>query len=91
LKFFSIKLRGHETMIIGGIVLFVFYILSLAAPLWNPLSIFNPVNPFAYYNPMEMMTGSRIGFGKSLILIGVSGAMFAAAARVFSRRDISSG
>ena len=87
----SISDSGKILFTIGGTVLLVFYILSLAARLWNPLSIFDPVNPFSYYNPMEMMMGNRIGFGKSLILIGVSGVMFAVAAQVFNRRDISSG
>jgi ABC-type transport system involved in multi-copper enzyme maturation permease subunit len=89
--FASISDSGKMFFTIGGIVLLVFYILSFAAPLWKPLSIFDPVNPFAYYKPMEILIGSRIGFGKSLTLIGISGVMFAAAAWIFNRRDISSG
>ncbi len=89
--FASISDSGKMFFTTGGIVLLVFYILSFAAPLWKPLSIFDPVNPFSYYKPMEILVGSRIGFGKSLTLIGISGVMFAAAAWVFNRRDISSG
>jgi len=89
--FASISDSGKMFFTIGGVVLFVFYIISFAAPLWKPLSIFDPVNPFAYYKPMELLIGSRIGFGKSLTLIGVSAVMFAVAAWVFNRRDISSG
>jgi ABC-type transport system involved in multi-copper enzyme maturation permease subunit len=89
--FASISDSGKKFFTLGGIVLLMFYILSFAAPLWKPLSIFNPVNPFAYYQPMEILIGSRIGFGKSLTLIGISGLMFAAAAHVFNRRDISCG
>ena len=89
--FASISDTGKMFFTLGGIVLFVFYILSFASPLWKPLSIFDPINPFSYYKPMEILIGSRIGFGKSLTLIGISGVMFAAAAWVFNRRDISSG
>jgi len=76
---------------IGGIVLLVFYLLSLAGPLWKPLSIFNPINPFVYYNPMELLVGIRIGFNKSISLLGVSGIMFIIAGWIFCRRDIPSG
>ncbi|MGD2090564.1 MAG: ABC transporter permease subunit [Candidatus Aminicenantes bacterium] len=89
--FASISDSGKMFFTIGGIVLLVFYILSFAAPLWKPLTIFDPMNPFAYYKPMELLIGSRIGFGKSLTLIGVSAVMFAVAAWIFNRRDISSG
>lgn len=89
--FASISDSGKMLFTLGGIVLLVFYILSFAAPLWKPLTVLDPMNPFAYYKPMEILIGSRIGFSKSLTLIGVSGMMFAAAAWVFNRRDISSG
>jgi hypothetical protein len=89
--FASISDSGKMLFTIGGIVLLVFYILSFAAPLWKPLSVLDPVNPFAYYKPMELLIGSRISFGKSLTIIGISGVMFAAAAWIFNRRDISSG
>ena len=89
--FASISDSGKKLFTIGGIVLLVFYILSLAAPLWQPLLFFDPVNPFAYYKPMELLIGGRIGFAKSLTLMGISGLMFAAAAWVFHRRDIASG
>ena len=89
--FASISDSSKMLFTIGGIVLLVFYIISLAAPLWTPLTVFNPVNPFSYYNPMELLIGARIGFGKSLTLIGVSIFMFVTAGWVFSRRDIASG
>jgi ABC-type transport system involved in multi-copper enzyme maturation permease subunit len=89
--FASISDSGKMFLTIGSVVLFVFYILSFAAPLWKPLTIFDPVNPFAYYKPMELLIGSRIGFGKSLTLIGVSAVMFAVAAWIFNRRDIANG
>ena len=89
--FASISDSSKMLFTIGGIVLLVFYILSLAAPMWKPLTIFNPVNPFFYYNPMELLIGARIGFGKSLTLIGVSVVLFTAAGWFFSRRDIASG
>lgn len=89
--FASISDSGKKLFTIGGIVLFIFYILSTAAPLWKPLTIFNPINPFAYYKPMEIFIGIRVGFVKSLFLIGVPGVMFAAAAWLFNRRDIASG
>jgi ABC-type transport system involved in multi-copper enzyme maturation permease subunit len=89
--FASIADSGKMLFTLGGIVLLVFYILSLAAPLWKPLLVFDPVNPFAYYKPMELLIGGRIGWGKSFSIIGFSGVMLVAAARVFQRRDIASG
>lgn len=89
--FASISDSGKMLFTIGGIVLLVLYIISFAAPLWKPLTIFDPINPFSYYKPMEILIGSRIGFSKSLTLIGISGVMFAISAWVFNRRDIASG
>jgi ABC-2 type transport system permease protein len=89
--FASISDTGKKLFTLGGIVLLVFYILSMAAPLWKPLLVFNPVNPFAYYKPMELLVGGRIGFSKSVVLLVMSVLMFAAATWNFSRRDIASG
>jgi hypothetical protein len=89
--FASISDSGKMLFTIGGIVLLVFYIISLAAPLWNPLTVLDPVNPFSYYKPMEILIGSRISFSKSMTLIGISMVMFTVAAWVFNRRDIASG
>jgi ABC-type transport system involved in multi-copper enzyme maturation permease subunit len=89
--FASLSDTGKMLFTIGGIVLLVFYTLSLAGPLWKPLEIFNPVNPFVYYNPFDLLVGVRIGIAKSLALLGVSGVMFAAAGWIFSRRDIANG
>ena len=89
--FAAISDTGKMLFTIGGIVLMVFYILSMAGPLWRPLEIFNPVNPFVYYNPFDLLAGARISLTKSLALIGASGIMFIAAGWIFNRRDIASG
>ncbi|HLP58227.1 MAG TPA: hypothetical protein VK186_05325, partial [Candidatus Deferrimicrobium sp.] len=75
----------------GGVVLLIFYIISLAAPLWKPLELFSPINPFSYYSPMVILVGGRIGFSKSVSLLAVSGIMFTAGAWLFNRRDIFTG
>lgn len=75
----------------GGVVLLAFYIISLAAPLWKPLELFSPINPFSYYNPMVILIGGRISFIKSISLIVVSGGMFTAGTWLFNRRDILTG
>jgi hypothetical protein len=75
----------------GGVVLLIFYLISLAAPLWKPLELFSPINPFSYYNPMIILVGGRIGLSKSVSLLAVSGVMFTAGAWLFNRRDIFTG
>lgn len=75
----------------GSVTLLVFYILDLATPLWKPLKYVSPINPFAYYNPMAILMGSRISLMKSLFIIVVSLMMFAIGAWLFNRRDITSG
>lgn len=89
--FAALSETGKALFTWGGVVLLAFYFISLAAPLWKPLEIFSPINPFSYYNPMDILMGGRIGFSKSVSLIVVSGIMFMAGAWLFNRRDILTG
>lgn len=82
---------GKKLYTYGGVALFVFYILEFATPLWKPLKIIQPLNPFAYYKPMMMLMGHRVGAVKALTLLGVSVILFTVGAFLFNRRDISSG
>lgn len=89
--FAALAETGKALFTWGGVVLLIFYIISLAAPLWKPLELFSPINPFSYYNPMVILVGGRIGFSKSVSLLAVSGIMFTAGAWLFNRRDIFTG
>jgi ABC-type transport system involved in multi-copper enzyme maturation permease subunit len=89
--FAAVSDSGKALFTWGGVVLLVLYLLSLAAPLWKPLTYLKPINPFAYFEAMKVLMGGRIGFSTSISIIVVSLAMFAFAAWLFSRRDISSG
>jgi ABC-2 type transport system permease protein len=89
--FTAVSDSGKKLFTYGSITLLVFYIISLATPLWKPLDYVSPINPFAYYNPIAILMGSRIGLTKSLSLIVVSWIMFAVGAWLFSRRDLASG
>jgi len=89
--FAAVSDSGKKLFTYGSITLLVFYIVSLATPLWKPLDYVSSINPFTYYNPMAILMGSRVGITKSLSLIVVSWIMFAVGAWLFSRRDLSSG
>jgi ABC-type transport system involved in multi-copper enzyme maturation permease subunit len=89
--FASISDTGKRFFTLGGIVLFVFYILSLASPLWKPLDYISPLSPFSYYRPMPLLMGQRPGLSTALGLIAVSSVMFVTGAIIFNRRDISNG
>lgn len=82
---------GKKMYTYGGIALFLFYLLSFAAPLWQPLEYLSPVSPFTYYKPMAILMGSRINLNTSIGLIVVSLIMFVVAAFIFKKRDISGG
>ncbi|MCU0288143.1 MAG: ABC transporter permease [Acidobacteria bacterium] len=75
----------------GGVILLAFYIIDLAAPLWQPLELFSPVNPFSYYNPLAILVGGRISLVKSVSLFTVSVIMFTIGGWLFNRRDIFTG
>lgn len=82
---------GKKLFTIGGITLFAFYIIDMAASLWKPLEYLSPVNPFNYYDPMPLLMGGRISSEKAIGLIAVSVIMFGIGAWLFSRRDLASG
>ncbi|MCP4213332.1 MAG: hypothetical protein GY765_01690 [bacterium] len=82
---------GRKLYTYAGGLLFFLYLLNLATPLWGPLKIFAPINPFFYYQPISILTGNHMGVGKSVILIAVSISLFSVAACIFRRRDISAG
>jgi len=75
----------------GGILLFLCYLLNLAAPIWRPLKFLLPINPFHYYRPLATLTGERMSPVLSFVLIIVSLLMTAGATVLFSRRDLSEG
>ncbi len=89
--FAAISDSGKKLFTYGSIVLFAFYILSMATPLWKPLKLLAPINPFSYYSPMAILTGSRIGITKSISLLVVSCLMFIIGGWLFSRRDLATG
>jgi ABC-2 type transport system permease protein len=89
--FAAVSDSGKKLFTYGSIILLVFYIISLATPLWKPLDYVSSINPFAYYNPMAILMGNRVGLTKSLSIIGVSWIMFAVGAWLFNRRDLASG
>lgn len=89
--FASVVETGKALFTWGGIVLLVFYIISLAAPLWKPLEFITPIDPFSYYKPMAILIGGRNGFLESVLFIAVSFVMFAIGGWLFSRRDILTG
>jgi ABC-type transport system involved in multi-copper enzyme maturation permease subunit len=89
--FAAVSDSGKALFTWGGVVLLVLYLLSLAAPLWKPLTYLNPINPFAYFEAMKVLMGGRIGFSTSISIIVVSLAMFVFAGWLFSRRDIATG
>jgi ABC-type transport system involved in multi-copper enzyme maturation permease subunit len=89
--FASLSDSSKKLYTYAGLTLLVFYLLTMATPLWKPLEFISPVNPFTYYNPMAMLMGSRISNGESILIISVSLLMFAAATWIFKRRDLASG
>lgn len=89
--FAAVVETGKALFTWGGIVLLVFYIISLAAPLWKPLEFITPIDPFSYYKPMAILIGSRNGVVESVLFIAVSLVMFAVGGWLFSRRDILTG
>lgn len=89
--FAAVSDTGKKLFTIGGITLFAFYIIDMAAVLWQPLEYLSPVNPFSYYDPMPMLMGNRIGSGTAISIVVVSVVMFAVGAWLFSRRDLASG
>lgn len=89
--FASFSDSGKKFFTYPGVLLFLFYILDLAANLWRPLEIISPINPFSYYNPMKILIGSRIGFMQSFMILAISGVMFVISAFIFNRRDLPSG
>ena len=89
--FAAVSDSGKKLFTYGGTTLFVFYLLSFAAPLWKPLEYLAPLNPFSYFKPMALLMGERIGLSTSLSIIAVSAAMLVTGAFIFSRRDISNG
>lgn len=89
--FAAVVETGKALFTWGGIVLLAFYIISMAAPLWKPLEFVTPIDPFSYYNPMAILVGGRTGVVESVLIIAVSGGMFAVGGWMFSRRDILTG
>ena len=89
--FAAVSDTGKVLFTSGGIVLFVFYILGMAAPLWKPLKLLAPINPFSYYSPMAILAGGRVGVTKSVSLLVISIFMFIIGGWLFSRRDLASG
>lgn len=89
--FASFADSGKKLFLYSGITLFVFYVADFARRLWPPLEIFSPVNPFSYYDPIRILTGQRVGFSQSLLVLCISGAMFLAAALIFQKKDLPNG
>lgn len=89
--FTAVSDTGKKLFTYGGLSLFVFYLLSFAAPLWQPLEYIVPVSPFHYYKPMAILAGIRISGNTAISILAVSIVMFIAAGFIFSRRDIASG
>jgi len=89
--FAAISDSSKTLYVYGGISLLVFYILSMAAPLWKPLAYISPVSPFDYFKPMELMTGKPVGLIPSMVMIVFSVVMFAVGGFLFNKRDIASG
>jgi len=89
--FAAISDSGKKLFTYAGVAILFFYLAALAAPLWRPLEVLNPINPFYYYQPIPLLMGQRIAFGTAMTLMVASGALYGIAAQLFSRRDISSG
>lgn len=89
--FAAVSDSGKKLFTYGGTTLFAFYLLTFAAPLWQPLEYISPLSPFSYYKPMALLMGDHIDSTTSLAIIAVSMVMFAIGAIIFNRRDISSG
>lgn len=82
---------GKKLFTLGGVALLLLYLLNFAAPLWKPLEVILPFNPFSYYNPFGVLMGERVGMGTSVLLIVFSAGMFWLAGWIFKRRDIAGG
>jgi len=89
--FSAISDTGKKLFTYGGVSLFLFYLLSFAAPLWHPLDYIVPISPFNYYKPMAILMGMRISFSTAVSILVVSVAMFVVAGFIFNRRDIAAG
>ncbi len=89
--FAAISDSGKKLFTYSGVAILFFYLAALAAPLWRPLELLNPINPFSYYQPIPLLMGQRMGSGTAVFLTVASGALYFVAAQLFSRRDISSG
>ncbi len=75
----------------ASLLLFLFYILDLAAALWSPLKLLSPINPFSYYDPMKLLIGARLSLSQSVMIAAISTIMFAVSTWIFTRRDLPSG
>ncbi|MCK4764113.1 MAG: ABC transporter permease subunit [Candidatus Aminicenantes bacterium] len=82
---------GKNFYTYSTVFLFLCYILDMAANLWSPLKFLAPINPFSYYQPMKILTGSRVDFTQSVIILLISGIMFFISALLFNRRDLPNG
>lgn len=89
--FAAISDSGKKLFTYSGVMVLLFYLMELAAPLWRPLQWVAPVNPFHYYRPVELLMGQRIDAATAAILVLASAALYVIAAQLFHRRDISSG
>ena len=89
--FAAISDSGKKLFTYSGVIIALFYLVELAAPLWKPLQWLAPINPFAYYRPIQLLMGRRIDSATAVLLVLAGAALYIIAAQLFQRRDISSG
>jgi ABC-2 type transport system permease protein len=75
----------------SGILIFAFYLINLVTPLWKPLKYIAVINPFNYFNPLEILSGRKLSLIAGFAVFFLSVALYTAASRMFNRRDIFSG
>ncbi len=74
---------------IAGVSALVMFLLDYVARLWEPAHRIAWLSPFAYFDPLSIVTGAELPVRHVVVLVGIALGGFAAAYGLFLRRDIS--
>jgi ABC-2 type transport system permease protein len=74
---------------ITAVLALVMFLLDYVARLWDPAKAFAWLSPFAYFSPLDMVTGGRLPVKHVVVLAGVAMVGFGAGYVGFLRRDIA--